>query len=77
MLKPELRSEERYGMLLASVLFMGLSFNEAVDQTPCRNSMKRLGKLSSRTLNLAFSVFLFLGYLVALYILLVMEIELG
>ena len=32
MLKPELRSEERYGMLLASVLFMGLlSFNEAVD----------------------------------------------
>ena len=80
MLKPELRSEERYGMLLASVLFMGLlSFNEAVDAGSFnRKFYEALGvNLAAVRSTIAFSVFLFLGYLVALYMLWSWKSELG
>ena len=68
MLKPEFRSDERYGMLLASVFFMTMfSFNEAVDAGSFnRNFYQLLGvNLPAVRATIAFAVFLFLGYLVA------------
>ena len=76
MLKPELRSEERYGMLLASVLFMGLlSFNEAVDAGSFnRKFYEALGvNLAAVRSTIAFSVFLFLILGSTIYVM-VMEI---
>ena len=72
MLKPEFRSDERYGMLLASVFFMTMfSFNEAVDAGSFnRNFYQLLGvNLPAVRATIAFAVFLFLGYLVALFML--------
>jgi hypothetical protein len=79
MLRPETRSEEKYGMLVASAFFMAMfSFNASVDAGSFnRTFYESLGvNIPAVRSTIAFGVFLLLGYSTALYMLIYWKHEL-